>query len=446
VRTIRAHARAWIAAAVLLGATEADAREWTVGPHRADFPMIAPAIAASAPEDVIRVEGGVYREDLVVSHRIRLIASQGAIVFGTGRGTVIQVNADDCEIRGLIIDGTGVGRGNEMDAAIRVTSHRNLIVGNRIRRAFYGIVIAGGSGNVVRDNAIEGLIDIPFGRRGDGIYVYRSTNNQIIGNRISAMRDAIYFQYAPGGIVERNLISESRYGLHDMFSDGTSISNNEFRSSAVGANLMNSKHLALRGNRFIQNRGISAIGLALKDCDGVLIAGNRFAGNGRGLQLDGASNNQLIGNEFLQNDVAVRIAANTEANVFSRNVFAGNWNAVVAGGRGSTNRWASGGIGNQWSGYAGFDFDGDGIGELPHPLAGPFEQIESRNPGVRLFLQSPAAGALALAARLSATPAELTDPFPIAPAPRKSGYTVWPSIAAVAVLVVITRRRLSCWS
>jgi nitrous oxidase accessory protein len=357
------------------------------------------------------------------------------------------VDADDCEIRGLIIDGTGVGRGNEMDAAIRVTAHRNLIVGNRIRRAFYGIVIAGGSGNVVQDNTIEGLINIPFGRRGDGIYVYRSTNNHIAGNRISAMRDAIYFQYAPGGIVERNQVSESRYGLHDMFSDGTSITNNEFRSSAVGANLMNSKGLTLRGNRFIQNRGISAIGLALKDCDGALIADNRFAGNGRGLQLDGASNNRLIGNEFLQNDVAIRIVANTESNVFSRNVFAGNWNAVVAGGRGSTNRWASGGIGNEWSGYAGFDFDGDGVGELPHPLAGPFEQVESRNPFARLFLQSPAAGALALAARLSAAPAELTDPFPITPAPRRSGQPVWPAIAAVAVLVVATRpRRLSCSS
>ena len=52
--------------AVALVAVRADARTWTVGGERADFPLITPAIAAAASGDVIRVRGGVYREDLVL--------------------------------------------------------------------------------------------------------------------------------------------------------------------------------------------------------------------------------------------------------------------------------------------------------------------------------------------------------------------------------------------
>jgi nitrous oxidase accessory protein len=152
-----------------------------------------------------------------------LSGEDGVVLFGTGTGTVIEITAPGCEIRGLTIDGTGNGASNDMDAAIRITSSGNRIVGNRIRRAFYGIVVAGAAGNLIEGNDIAGLADEPFGRRGDGIYLYRAPNNQIRRNTVSGMRDAIYFQYAPGGIAVGNVVRGSRYGLHDMFSDNTRI-------------------------------------------------------------------------------------------------------------------------------------------------------------------------------------------------------------------------------
>jgi len=70
-------------------------------------------------------------------------------------------------------------------------------------------------------------------------------------------------------------------------------------------------------------------------------------------------------------------------------------------GRDSGTRWTVDGRGNFWSRYRGFDFDEDGIGDAPHPLLGAFERLEGANPAARLFLQSPAAAGLELAARLS---------------------------------------------
>lgn len=402
------------ALALLVIPARVEARVWTVGRGNADFPLIAPAIAAAADGDEIRIGPGVYREDLVLDRRIALVGEGQPVLFGTGHGTVIDVLADGCAIRGLIIDGTGVGAGNQMDAAIRLSSNRNVVSRNVMRRVFYGIVIAGGSENVIADNTIEGLLDLPFGRRGDGVYLYRAPRNRIVGNHIVGQRDAIFLQYAQGIQVEKNVVERSRYGLHDMFSDDTIVIDNVFLGSLAGANLMNSRRLTLERNAFARNRGITAVGLSLKDCDASTVSENRFIGNARGLQLDGSSGNTFVGNQFTQNDVAVRLLTSSEGNSFSANTFLQNWSDVVESGSDSTTVWSRNGIGNRWSRYSGFDFDGDGVGESPHQLLRPFEQIEASNELARLYLQSPAAGALDLAARsTSQARAGSVDPYPL---------------------------------
>jgi nitrous oxidase accessory protein len=422
----------------------AESRVWTVGRGNTDFPLIAPAIAHAEDGDEIRIGPGVYREDLILAKRLSLIGEGRPVLFGTGRGTVIDVQADNCEIRNLIIDGTGIGAGNQMDAAVRLTSAGNIVSGNVMRRVFYGVVIAGGSGNIVADNTIEGLLDLPFGKRGDGVYVYQGPRNHIIRNHVVGQRDAIYLQYAHDGRVEGNIVEHSRYGLHDMFSDDTIVRDNIFRTSLVGANVMNSKRLTLERNEFARNRGVTAVGLTLKDCDGSLVSQNRFTGNARGLQLDGSSRNRFIKNYFAQNDVAIRLLTSAERNTFSANHFVQNWSDVVESGRDSTNAWSLEGIGNRWSRYSGFDFDGDGVGESAHPLIRPFERIEGANELARLYLQSPAAGALDLAARsvpnalgASADPRPLTDT-------RTSNGREWVVAAALLLLfsLVRTARRI----
>ena len=117
--------RTMMALALLSMPAGAQAKVWTVGDRGADFPLIAPAIAASGPHDVIRVRRGVYREDLVLDHPVAIVGEQGVVLFGTGKGTVIEISAPGCEVRGLTIDGTGTGASNDMDAAIRITSRVN---------------------------------------------------------------------------------------------------------------------------------------------------------------------------------------------------------------------------------------------------------------------------------------------------------------------------------
>ena len=428
---------------VALVAVRADARTWTVGGTGADFPLIAPAIAAASAGDVIRVRGGVYREDLVLDKSLVLAGEGHPTLFGTGLGSVVTIVAPECQLSGFTIEGSGVGGTNEMDAAVQVRSNGNRVVDNQMQRVFYGIVVVDARRNEIADNEIHGLRELPFGRRGDGIYLYRAPENFVARNRVSGERDGIYFQYAPRGRAVDNVVTDSRYGLHDMFSDDVVIARNTFSDSVVGANIMNSRRVRVDQNTIARNRGVPGIGLTLKDCDESTIRGNEISGNARGLLLDGSSVNRFTDNTFRANDTAATLFSSAEQNVFSGNQFVDNWSDLVLSGRDSGTRWSADGRGNYWSRYRGFDFDGDGIGDAPHPLVGAFERIEGANPAARIFLQSPAAAGLELAARLAGSAAnDAIDDRPLVrpsqPArPGRSRPTV--GIVGVAALFIVGR-------
>jgi nitrous oxidase accessory protein len=414
-RGIRPRADVMIAAVfVILTAGSASAHTWTVGAAGADFPLIAPALAAAVDGDTIVVGPGVYRENLVVHRRVTIVGEGSPVLYGTGAGSVIRIFAPGSEIRGLVIEGSGAGESNEMDAAIQVGSSGTRIIGNTMRRVFYGVVVAGGSDTEIADNDITGFLDLPFGRRGDGVYVYRAARARVLRNRIRGERDGVYFQYAPGGVAFDNVVESSRYGLHIMFSNDIVVGGNTLRGSSVGANIMDSRRIEVTGNQFARNRGVSAVGLTLKACDDSTIADNVLLDNARGMQVDGASRNRFAGNRFLYNDTALVLFSSAERNAFSENLFDGNWTDVLIVGRGAANAWSEGGRGNRWSGYSGFDFDGDGIGATPHPLLTPFAAIEGANPVARLFMQTPVAAGLALAARAGLAPdTGDRDPHPL---------------------------------
>jgi nitrous oxidase accessory protein len=178
---------------VLFGllAAVAEGRTLTVGGESADFPLIAPAIASASAGDVIQVRGGVYRENLFLDKQLSIVGVGHPVLFGIGIGSVVTVVANGCDLTGFTIEGSGTGQTNEMDAAVQIRSSDNRIVGNRMRRVFYGVVVVNGTRNEIADNDIEGFRDVSFGRRGDGIYLYRAAGNLVARNRVSGERDGI---------------------------------------------------------------------------------------------------------------------------------------------------------------------------------------------------------------------------------------------------------------
>jgi nitrous oxidase accessory protein len=90
-----------------------------------------------------------------------------------------------------------------------------------------------------------------------------------------------------------------------------------------------------------------------------------------------------------------------QRNVYSNNIFQENREqiAIAGGGELRNNDWSRDGWGNYWSDYAGFDADGDRVGDIVYRSTSLYENLMEEYPELRLFQLSPATDALDLAAK-----------------------------------------------
>jgi len=99
------------------------------------------------------------------------------------------------------------------------------------------------------------------------------------------------------------------------------------------------------------------------------------------------------------NDIAIETFSSAGENTFEANNFVENLSPLWVIGKHTSNSW-NGERGNYWSGYDGYDLDGDGIGDVPFKIQNVFEHLEGNYPRLRLYLFSPAAPALAVAEKV----------------------------------------------
>jgi nitrous oxidase accessory protein len=393
---VRRGAGAALAAA--LAAASAGAAEWRV--PSAETPSLVHALALAADGDTVRVQGGVHRGPLRVERSVRLLGEEEPVLDGGGRGTVVTLAAAGSELAGFRVRGSGRLLEHD-DAGIAVAAPHAVVRDNRLEEVLFGIDLRAAPGSRVAGNTIEGL-DLALGRRGDAIRVWESDGTAIVGNVVSGARDVVLW-YSSDLVVRHNRISGGRYALHFMYCDDAEVSGNLLADNSVGAYLMYSRRLRLTGNTLAGNAGPSGYGIGLKDMEDVEVAGNVLAGNRVGLFLDnsplgGQGSGLLEGNLLVANRVGALLLPNVSGSRWIGNDFVDNSEQVAlagAGGLAASNLWES----NFWSDYAGYDADGDGIGELPHRADRLFERLADRHPELRLFAGTPAAAALDFAAR-----------------------------------------------
>jgi nitrous oxidase accessory protein len=314
---------------------------------------------------------------------------------------------------------------------------------------------------IVSGNTI-GSKDLFIARRGDGIRLWESSGAIVERNRIADGRDSVFW-FTDDVTVRDNHVSAGRYGLHFMYSDTALVERNVLEGNSVGAFLMYSTDLTVRQNVVVDSRGPSGYGLGLKDMDGAVIEGNHFAGNRIGIFVDNSPSRvdgtQVVHNNvFAFNDTGAMLRPSVRRNTFWENAFIDNGEqvAIDGGGRLQDNEWTNDGVGNHWSDFAGYDADGDGIGDIPYEMDDLFSDLTDRHTELTFFTGTPAASALDMAGRafpnLRPDP-KLIDAAPLVavpdtpPVPRVAGDTSRLGLAltsvgllAVAIIVVAGAR------
>ena len=360
------------------------------------FQSVSAALDSANSGDTIQIFPGIYTGKIKLDKAVTLEGFEKPVLRGSGKGSVLEVLAPACVIRGFVVEHSGGDLQNE-DSGILLKSNGNLVENNELRDILFGIYLYHSSENHIRHNRIQGRPELEMGERGSGIHLWNSANNLIEGNSITGARDGMYIQSSPHNVMRQNRVSQLRYGLHYMSSDDNQFEENVFSDNVAGAAIMYSRGIQFRRNAFIHNRGFSSFGILFQGCEENLAEGNFIIDNATGLFLEAVRHTTFRKNVIAENDVAMQIFSSSEENLFSENQFVENLSPLQLVGKKTASFWQEGGRGNFWSDYDGYDLDGDGIGDVPHKIQNIFEYLEGNYPRLRLYFNSPVAQALATA-------------------------------------------------
>ena len=382
--------------AVVACRTSAGAEILSVGTdNQSRFTSIGAAIKAARAGDTIQVRAGSYPEQIVVDKTLAIQGLDKPVIHGES-ASVITVLADRCTIRGFVIEHSGADLQQE-DSGILLKSRGNLIEDNELRDVLFGIYMYSSGENTIRRNNISGRPWLDLGDRGSGLHFYNSPANTIEDNVIMEARDGMYIQNSPQNVICRNRVTNLRYGLHYMYSDRNRFEENIFANNVAGAAIMYSNGIEFRRNAFIHNRGFSSFGILFQECNDCLAQENFIVDNGAGLFMEAIRRSTFRANVIAENDVAIEMFSSADGNIFTENNFIENLSPLHVIGRSTTTVWMENGRGNFWRDSQGYDGDGDGIDDVPHKVQNVFEYMEGNYPRLRIYLNSPAAQALAVA-------------------------------------------------
>jgi nitrous oxidase accessory protein len=334
----------------------------------AEYPPFQPLVDAAAANAELVPEAGTYSGPVVIDRPLTIDGRHGVTIDAGGKGTVIYLDTDGAVIRNLRLTRSGESH-NDIDAGIQVRGNFNVIKDNLIDDCLFGIDLQQAENNILRRNRISSK---PFdlGVRGDAVRLWYSFNNKVTDNVITGSRDMVVW-YSKDNLIARNTASGGRYALHFMYSKANQVEENHYTDNSVGIFLMYSDDVVVRNNTVSRAVGATGMGIGSKESSGLVIEGNQLLNNATGLYLDVSpyqpdTSNRVADNLIAYNGTAIEFHNDWTGNFIEGNRFRNNLTQVLVRGGGSAarNHWQ----GNYWDDYAGFDRDGDGVGDTPHEL------------------------------------------------------------------------------
>lgn len=423
-------------------------------PADARLSPIQARIDTAAPGSTLEIGPGTYRGDIFIDKPLRLVGRGRPLLRGSGAGTVVLVRAPGVSVEGFDIDGGGGGDLGRDSSGIHVAARGVRVRDCRIANTLFGIYLREAHGARIEGSRIQGIRGKAPGEKASGIHVWNTDGFELINNEIFDVRDGIYIQSSPHGVIRGNVARDLRYGLHYMYSDDNLFEDNVFENGDAGTAIMYSRGLTFRRNQFLRNRGFASVGLLLKTCDDVIAEDNLIVDNARGIFVEGTIHNVFRGNLIAGSDAAIVLFDSAQQTVFTGNAFVANLSPLALSGRRTDTVFA----GNYWSDNPAPDLDGDGATDMPYRLSTLFDHLRGNLTAADLLSRSAAAAAIGAAERAFPVlqPVPVIDARPLARPPSlrvPKAHARWPlhgapagmlasgAMASAAVAVMWSGRR-----
>jgi parallel beta-helix repeat protein len=236
-------------------------RTWVVAlDGSGDFTSVQGAIDAASAGDIIRVYNGTYQENVVIGKRLDIIGngSDRTIIDGNraDHRDTISITADHVNLSGFQARNTYFG--HEF-AGIGIRSSWNLVMNNKCLDNDYGILIIGGSNNLVKGNNASN-------NNRNGLHMRFTSTNRIEGNTFSysTTTQGIYLEGGSGNLIRNNTCcSNYKYGISLYLSDDNELTNNSCCGNSLfdGLNLYKANMNDISSNNCSEN-GLSGISIS----------------------------------------------------------------------------------------------------------------------------------------------------------------------------------------
>lgn len=373
---------------------------------------IKEAIASAKDFDTITIKKGVYKEhNIVINKSIHLIGENNPVIDGEFKETIIKISAKEFSIEGLTLINVGQSYVKDYAAILVSKSHNFSIKNNILKDVFFGFLIEKSHYGKVLNNMISSHA-VNEANSGNGIHLWHCSNMTIESNKVSGLRDGIYFEFVKNSTIFNNISQNNiRYGLHFMFSNEDVYEQNIFKENGAGVAVMFSKKIKMIGNKFQNNWGSASYGLLLKEINDAEIIGNLFKENTIGINVDGSNRITYKNNNFISNGWALKVLGACYANAFLNNNFLYNSFDVSYNSKINDNTFDN----NFWSNYTGYDLDKNGIGDVPYRPVKLFSYIVNRTPETIILLRSLFIDIIDFSEKVSPvfTPDNLLDNYPL---------------------------------
>jgi nitrous oxidase accessory protein len=402
--------KAW-AALVLCACSNASARAPEASPPPSKPAGCVPVAAGAslqaaidaAPErGALCLAPGTYAGPIALARGVTVWGPRDAVIASPGTGTTVRMTGEGPALLGVTVSGSGT-RYDLLDAAVYVNEAEGARVdGVRIEKATFGILVDKSRHVTVARCTVEGDAKAALGMRGDAIRFWETNDSYLEDNRVHAGRDVVVW-YSSRNVVAKNVVDGGRYGTHLMYSHDNRVSDNRYLGNEVGVFVMYSRNVVIEDNWLAGSTGAAGMGLGLKESGNVTVSRNRAVHDTVGFYLDTSplregDTNVFEANELALDDVAITFHASPRANTFRANVLRDNRAHVQVDGGGDAQGvlWDA----NTWGDYAGYDLDGDRVGDVPYEERSLSAELTDKRPELAFFRGSATLGLVELAGKV----------------------------------------------